>query len=93
MDLSREDLVVDRVYSGSRNGNASDDPLPRLLGVDNGAGFRHLGKRLGIETLKLLVLRTNFNDPDWPDHLNTETGLFIYYGDNKSAREIHDTPM
>ncbi|MAQ25498.1 MAG: restriction endonuclease [Pseudomonadales bacterium] len=92
MDLSREDLVVDRVYSGSRNGNASDDPLPSLLGVDNGAGFRHLGKRPGIETLKLLVLKTNLNDPDWPDHLNTETGLFIYYGDNKSVREIHDTP-
>lgn len=92
MDLSRKDLVIDRVYRGSRNGNASDDPLPSLLGVDNGAGFRHLGKRPSIETLKLLVLKTNLNDPDWPDHLNAETGLFVYYGDNKSVREIHDTP-
>lgn len=92
MELSRLDLVVDRIYGGSRNGNASDDPLPDLLGVDNGAGFRHLGKRPNIDTLKLLVLKSNLNDSDWPDHMNTENGLFTYYGDNKSVNEIHDTP-
>ncbi|MBU3068573.1 restriction endonuclease [Aestuariicella sp. G3-2] len=92
MDLSESDLIVDTVYGGSRNGNASDDPLPKLLGVDNGAGFRHLGKRPGTDTLKLLVLKSNFNDPDWPDTLNTENGLFTYYGDKKSVGDIHDTP-
>lgn len=92
MDLGQCDLIVDQVYGGSRNGNASDDPLPKLLGVDNGAGFRHLGKRPGIQTLKLLTLKSSFNDPDWPDNLNTENGLFIYYGDNKSVGDIHDTP-
>ncbi len=92
MDLPRLDLVVDQVYGGSRNGNASDDPLPKLLGVDNGAGFRHLGKRPHVETLKFLVLKSNLNDSDWPDHLNAESGLFTYYGDNKSVSEIHDTP-
>ncbi|WP_105101275.1 restriction endonuclease [Microbulbifer pacificus] len=92
MNLSKTDLIVDRVYGGSREGNASDDPLPKLLGVDSGAGFRHLGKRPEIETLKLLALKSNFNDPDWPDHLDTESGLFTYFGDNKSVREIHDTP-
>ena len=92
MDLSNTDLIVDKIYQGSRNGNASDDPLPKLLGVDNGAGFRHLGKRPDINTLKLLVLKSNLNDPDWPDNLDTETGLFTYYGDNKSIKGIHDTP-
>lgn len=92
MNLSETDLIVDHIYGGSRNGNASDDPLPKLLGVDNGAGFRHLGKRPGIDTLKLLALKSNFNDPDWPDHLDTESGLFTYYGDNKAVRGIHDTP-
>lgn len=29
--LSCADLVVDESYGGSRNGNASDDPLPQLL--------------------------------------------------------------
>lgn len=92
MDLATADLVVDKVYSGSRNGNASDDPLPKLLGVDNGAGFRHLGKRPEIDTLRLLVLKSNFNDPDWPDLMDTERGLFTYYGDNKKVSEIHNTP-
>lgn len=92
MNLSETDLIVDRVYRGSRKGNASDDPLPRLLGVDSGAGFRHLGQRPDIKTLKLLVLKSNFSDLDWPDTLDTETGLFTYYGDNKKIGEIHDTP-
>jgi len=92
MSLADTDLIVDNIYGGSRKGNASDDLLPQLLGVDNGAGFRHLGKRPGIDTLKLLSLKSNFNDPDWPDHLDTESGLFTYYGDNKAARGIHDTP-
>ena len=90
--LKEEDLIIDKVYGGSRNGNASDDPLPSLLGVDNGAGFRHLGKRPGIDTLKLLVLKSNFNDPDWPDNLDTATGLLTYYGDNKKVGDIHATP-
>jgi hypothetical protein len=92
MNLEEMDLDIDEVYQGSRNGNSSDDPLPRLLGVDNGAGFRHLGKRPGTDTLKLLVLKSNFNDPDWPDHLDYETGLLTYYGDNKKVGDLHATP-
>src|SRR6266850_2897769 len=93
IDLSSADLIVDRVYGGSRKGNSGDDPLPSLLGVDNGAGFRHLGKRPALHTLKLLVLITNLNNPDWPDRLDHETGLFTYFGDNqKPGRELHDTP-
>ena len=92
MNLSRTDLTIDEVYGGSRKGNASDDPLPKLLGVDSGAGFRHLGRRPSVDTLKLLVLKSNLNDPDWPDNLDTESGLFTYYGDNKSVSDIHETP-
>ena len=91
-NLESVDLVVDQVYGGSRAGNASDDPLPALLGVDNGAGFRHLGQRPGVNTLKLLVLLSNFSDVDWPDKLDRSSGIFTYYGDNKKVREIHDTP-
>ena len=91
-DLDMVDLVVDEVYGGSRNGNASDDPLPSLLGVDNGAGFRHLGRRPGIDTLKLLALKTSFSDINWPDSLDVERGLFVYYGDNREPRELHSTP-
>jgi hypothetical protein len=90
--LESTDLVVDEIYGGSRNKNASDDPLPKLLGVDNGAGFRHLGKRPQVRTLKLVVLKTSFSDINWPDSLDRERGLFLYYGDNHEPRELHDTP-
>jgi len=93
MTLGATDLIVDNIYGGSRKGNASDDPLPSLLGVDSGAGFRHLGKRPGLNTLKLLVLKTGFNNPDWPDYLDYDTGLFTYYGDNqKPGNDLHNTP-
>jgi len=84
-------LHVDCIYGGSRKGNFSDDPLPALLGVDNGAGFRHLGKRPEVSTLKLLALKTNFSDVNWPDALDKETGTLTYYGDNFSPRELHKT--
>jgi hypothetical protein len=38
------------------------------------------------------VLYTSGSDPDWPDALDVETGLFTYFGDNKSpGRELHAT--
>ena len=91
-ELESVDLVVDRVYGGSRIGNASDDPLPSLLGVASGAGFRHLGQRPSVNTLKLLVLKSSFSDVDWPDKLDRSSGIFTYYGDNKKVGEIHNTP-
>lgn len=90
--LENTDLIVDEVYGGSRNGNASDDPLPKLVGVDNQAGFRHLGKRPNTETLKLIVLKTSLKEPDWPDSLDPETGIFTYYGDRRTPGDLHDTP-
>jgi hypothetical protein len=91
-ELDTVDLSVDEVYGGSRNGNASDDPLPKLLGVDNGAGFRHLGQRPAVKTLKLLALKTNFADINWPDSLDRENGIFVYYGDKRSPGDLHQTP-
>jgi hypothetical protein len=67
-----------------------DDPLPRLLRVDNLGGFRYRGKVAG--KLHMLVLTSSMADPDWPDSLDRETGVFTYYGDNKKpGRELHDT--
>ncbi len=91
-NLDTVDLTVDEVYGGSRNGNASDDPLPKLLDVDNGAGFRHLGQRPEVKTLKLLVLKTSFADVNWPDSLDSENGIFVYYGDKRVPGDLHLTP-
>jgi hypothetical protein len=84
------DLVVDAVYQGGRSGNASDDPFPRLLTVSNMGGFRYRGT---LEQLELVVLTSSMGDPDWPDAIDRETGIFTYYGDNKKpGRALHDTP-
>lgn len=88
--LSRSDLNVDAVYQGGRKGNSSDDPLNVLMGVSNSGGFRYRGNR---DNLDLLVLTTTFGEPDWPDSLDTETGIFTYFGDNRRpGRALHDTP-
>ncbi len=40
----------------------------------------------------MAVLYSTGDDPDWPDFLDVETGIFQYYGDNKRpGRAIHDT--
>ncbi len=88
-----DNLIIDRVYQGSRHGNASDDPLPKLVGVSGGGGFRYIGDRTALGKLHLITLKSNFNDPDWPDHLDHETGRFSYYGDNKKpGKQLLDTP-
>lgn len=88
--LSGADLILDAVYEGGRAGNAGDDPLGPLLGVSNQGGFRHLGRR---EQPYLLVITSSMAEPDWPDSLDLETGLFTYYGDNrKPGLDLHDTP-
>jgi hypothetical protein len=89
-ELSTSDLYVDALYQGGRFGNAADDPLPKLLRVDSQGGFRYRGKVSG--KLHMLVLISSLADPDWPDSLDRETGVFTYYGDNKKpGRELHDT--
>ncbi len=88
--LDTADLYVDAVYRGRRSANAGDDPLHRLLGVSLMGGFRYLGT---LDALRLVVLTTSLNDPDWPDAVDRESGTFTYYGDNKKpGRALHDTP-
>lgn len=89
-ELEESDLFVDACYEGGRSGNSGDTPLPRLLKVDNQGGIRKRGKV--NSKLHMLVLVSSMSDPDWPDALDRETGVFTYYGDNKKpGREIHDT--
>jgi hypothetical protein len=88
--LASADLVVDREYAGGVAGNARDEPIHHLLGVSNQGGFRYLGKS---SALRMLVLFSSFDDPDWPDSIEPTSGLFVYFGDNKKpGRELHETP-
>jgi len=90
--LHQLDLHIDQVYCGSRNGNHSDEVLPKLLGVDNGAGFRCKGSpRTKVASLRILALQTSFDDPNWPDDIDKENGIFTYYGDKREPGGLHDT--
>jgi hypothetical protein len=88
-ELPLADLRVDAIYQGGRGGNAGDDPLGPLLRVSNSGGFRYRGS---LDQLSMLVLTTSMSDPDWPDALDSETGAFTYFGDNKKPGcGLHDT--
>jgi len=88
--LADADLRVDATYQGGRAGNAGDDPFPRLLGVSNMGGFRYRGS---LAKLDLVVLTSSLSDSEWPDALDQDTGVFTYYGDNKSpGQALHETP-
>jgi len=90
--LLDSDLTVGGLYRGGTAGNSGDDPIDRLLHCGNMGGFRIVGSSRG-PSYSLVVLYTTFRDPDWPDRLDPEKGLFVYYGDNKKpGRLLHDTP-
>lgn len=82
-------LLVDAIYKGSRSGNSADDVLSWLIGVSNQGGFRYIGTK---EAPRLLVLTSSQKDPDWPDDIDRENGIYTYYGDNKKpGRDLHET--
>jgi hypothetical protein len=88
--LNSTNLYVDATYQGGRSGNAGDDPFPGLLGLSNMGGFRYRGT---LAKLDMVVLTSSLSDPDWPDALDQDTGVFTYYGDNKRpGRALHETP-
>src|SRR6185312_8450900 len=88
--LPTANLIIDAIYEGGKSGNASDDPISRLLkGIGNQGGFRAAGQG---DQKKFVVLYTSGEDKDWPDSLDLNNGQFDYYGDNKSpGHELHDT--
>ena len=89
-DLSRADLLVDAVYEGGATGNVTDDVLSILLpGSGNQGGFRAAGRG---DDKDFVVLYSSGRDPDWPDYLDTSSGRFEYFGDNKRpGHELHET--
>ena len=85
--LDGADLVIDRIYQGGRAGNTGDDPLGKLLPVGNQGGFRMSGSPKK-DSVKVAVLYTSGAEPDWPDVLDPYTGVFTYFGDNRSPGHL-----
>ena len=77
-------LIIDCVYDHGEPWSLSNDALSKLMGVKNVGGFR---TKTG---LKYVVLYSTNSDIYWRDVLDTELGLYIYYGDNKKPGvDIH----
>lgn len=91
-NLSKSDLIIDAVYEGGSKGNAGDEVISKVLSVQNSSGFRYLGSVKDCFEIKYCVLYTTFEDQDWPDSIDYESGKVIYFGDNKAPGELHDTP-
>jgi hypothetical protein len=91
-EVAQADLFVDAIYEGGTTGTSGDEVISKILKVSNQGGFRYLGS-VSKDEVRLVMLYTTMDDPDWPDSLDQETGLFYYYGDNKKpGHELHDTP-
>lgn len=86
------DLKVDTIFVGGDKGNASDDPISKILKCGNQAGFRYSGN-FKFFNFPYIILYSSFADYDWPDSIDFHNGIVTYYGDNKKAgHELHDTP-
>lgn len=94
-ELGKADLHVDAIYLGGDAGNISDSPLNRLVpGLSNAGGFRQIVKVANKpKRVRLCALVSSGSDPDWPDNLDQERGVYTYYGDNRKAgnHDMHST--
>ena len=101
-------LHVEQLYKNTNNWKRADDEFNRLFrfndgsgsskGINNVAGFRpknkNSSKSTDIVDCAFCVLVTNLGEAEWPDHLDKETGLFRYYGDNRvPGKAIDATPV
>lgn len=90
-ELDTADLIIDAIYEGGNANNLSSAPLPDLLDVGNVAGFRKKKVSNNSSEFSYVVLFSNFSEPDWPDNIDSERGVFTYYGDNREpGSTLHD---
>lgn len=88
-ELGSAPLFVDCVYESGLGLNVSHEVITKLLGCQNMGGFRFVrrqdarGKQEKLPAYVVLV--TSMKEPEWPDFLDVETGVFHYYGDNREA--------
>lgn len=92
--LSTAELVVDTVYKGGNVSGKGSEVLCKLMpGCSNSGGFRKVMRKDGSGLPAYVVLYTSMQELAWPDYLDEATGIFRYYGDNRSpGRTILDTP-
>jgi hypothetical protein len=92
-ELENSDLIVDCIYKGGTNKNISDEVLHKLLPkCGTSSGFRKVSRNDDHSKMAYVVLYTTMSELEWPDYLDKETGVFRYYGDNRTpGKNILDT--
>src|SRR4051812_81894 len=92
-DLDHAPLIIDAVYK-SKSTLFGDGPLGKLLPkLGNQGGFRIVKRQDGSGQIAYIVLYTSGTEIDWPDSLDVETGIWRYFGDNRTpGKSLHDTP-
>jgi hypothetical protein len=91
-DLRTADLVVDCMYQGGPV-NQSGEVLSKLIpGCSNSGGFRKVLCKNDKKKIAYVVLFTTMTELEWPDYLDRETGIFRYFGDNRTpGQHLTDT--
>lgn len=92
-DLGNADLHIDCIYKAGPASNLSSEVLSRLLPkCGNAGGFRPVLRADGSGKYAYVVLFTTMAELEWPDYLDKETGIFRYYGDNRTpGQSLTDT--
>ncbi len=85
-------MYIDAIYRADPQvKNLGAEVLSKLMGVKNQGGFRYLGK---TECPSFVTLFTSGEDIYWRDAVDSDCGIFMYYGDQKTpGRELHDTNL
>lgn len=92
-DLSTTDLTIDTLYKKGNSNSLKGEPISNILNCANRGGFRYKGTIKNIiSEVDYIVLYSNLNEAHWPDYFITPASLFMYYGDNKSGRDLLNTP-
>lgn len=93
-DLQHADLIVDTIYKGGTVSGKGSEVLSKLLPkCSNSGGFRKVMRNDGSGLPAYVVLYTSMQELAWPDYLDEETGIFRYYGDNRTpGKTLLDTP-
>lgn len=92
-ELKTAPYIVDAEYDWGEATNTAAEPIHVLVpGIGVSGGFRKKNRKDESKLPAYVVLYTSFAEPEWPDYIDTESGVFRYYGDNRHpGKDLHDT--
>ena len=96
----RSFLRLDALYKNTNNWKMPEDEFNKFFrfdseGINNAQGFRDKKKNSSnstdIKECAFCLFVTTMGEPEWPDNLDLETGIFTYYGDNRKPGAAIDS--